>query len=352
MRAGHLGHDLAHQRSQVDRLALQRGMRAREAFAFEQVADQVAHLVEVAQQRLALGLAFGRGGQQLGVEPGPRERRAQLVAQRQQQAALGIEHGLDVAGHGVDALREVAQVVVAADRNGLRELAAAEALRALADVDERTQQPAHQRVGHHHEQQQHAQRGPARRARRELPQPGRPAEDDLVPVGRGAHEPALGGEHRLLAVAVVEPAAARVHVVAGVRLPIHAGPGDADRDRQPVDQRLRAHRVGRRAEFGDEAVGVVHQHRLRGLGPGAGERALHAAHEHRRHHEREHHEHHHDPHAHRAAPALLHVRVHARVPVPAALLAGAQAFVVGGHGACAPAGKSHEEGSPGATASA
>lgn len=72
--ARHLGRHLAHQRRQVDRLALQRHVRACEPLALEQVADQVAHLVQVAQQRLALGLAFGRGRQQLGIEPGARER--------------------------------------------------------------------------------------------------------------------------------------------------------------------------------------------------------------------------------------------------------------------------------------
>jgi hypothetical protein len=326
-------------------------VRAREPFALEQVADQVAHLVEVAQQRLALGPALGRGRQQLGIEPRARERRAQLVAQRQQQPALGIEHGLDVVGHGVDVLGEIADVVVAPHRNRPLEVAAAEALRAVADVDQRPQQPAHVGIAQHHEQQQQAQRGPAGRARRDLPQPRRPAEDHAVAVGRGPDEP-LVVPHRFVVVA--HPAAARA-VLAGVRVPVDGRPDDADGDRQAVDQRLRARHVGRRAELGHQPVGVVDQHRLRGLGPAGGEGLLHAREEHAGHDHREQHEHHHQPDAQRAPPAALalHLLVPLRMPLPVQLVAAAgegmpRALAI----AAFPAAEVHEEGSPRATASA
>ncbi len=52
-RAELLGDQLAHQRRQVHGLGLQRGMAAGQAFAFEQLGDQVAHLAQVAQQRVA-----------------------------------------------------------------------------------------------------------------------------------------------------------------------------------------------------------------------------------------------------------------------------------------------------------
>ena len=86
---------LAHQRVEVDRLALQRRVAGGQPLAFEQVADQVAHLAQVAQQRGALGCASGVGSSSaLSRARVSGERSSWLM--RQQQRALGVEHAAGV----------------------------------------------------------------------------------------------------------------------------------------------------------------------------------------------------------------------------------------------------------------
>ena len=113
--------ELAHQRAQVHLLGLQRGVPAGQAFAFQQIGDQVAHLRQVAQQRVAV-LALGH---QLGIHACARERAAQLVADRQQQRTLRVEHALQAARHLVDALGQLAELVAPRGCNGLPEIARA-----------------------------------------------------------------------------------------------------------------------------------------------------------------------------------------------------------------------------------
>jgi len=53
----HIGHGLTHQRGQVGGLGLKCAVAGSQAFALEQIVDQLAHLAQVAQQRIA-GAAF------------------------------------------------------------------------------------------------------------------------------------------------------------------------------------------------------------------------------------------------------------------------------------------------------
>jgi hypothetical protein len=183
------GDDLAGQGGQVHRLAVQRGVRAGQALALQQVGDQVAHVAQVAQQGVARGLHIGGFGQQLGVQAGAGQRAAQLVADGQQQGALGVEHLADVATHGVDGGSQLAQFVGpgrVAHGDRLRKVARAEAQGACADVVQRAQQAAHAQVGQPGEQQQHGQRGPADHAGLVLPDLHVQRKVDAVAVGGGA----------------------------------------------------------------------------------------------------------------------------------------------------------------------
>ena len=100
----HLVQQALHQRGQVHSLLLQRAVAGGHALAFEQAVDQVAHLRQVLKQRIALRAVV----HQFGVQPGAGQGAAQFMADGQQQPALGLQHALQRAGHGVDALRQVA----------------------------------------------------------------------------------------------------------------------------------------------------------------------------------------------------------------------------------------------------
>jgi hypothetical protein len=84
---------------------------ARRSLSSRSLIQQVGHLLQVAQQGVALRVHVGGLGQQLGVQPGAGERAAQLVADGQQQRALGFEHLVDVLAHGVDGGGQLAQFV-------------------------------------------------------------------------------------------------------------------------------------------------------------------------------------------------------------------------------------------------
>ena len=109
------GHQVLHQRIQVGGGALQCGGAHGQALGLQQVTDQVAHQTQVAQQ----GIALGPIGQQLSVQAGTGERRAQLMADGQQQASLAVQHVLQATGHVVDLRRQLTQFIAPAQRDGL-----------------------------------------------------------------------------------------------------------------------------------------------------------------------------------------------------------------------------------------
>jgi hypothetical protein len=125
----------------------------------QQVRDETGHFLQVAQQGFALRVHLRAFGQQLGVEPRTCERAAQLVADGEQQRALGVKHLLDVLAHGVDGGGKFAQfvgAVQAALGNGLAEVSRTEAASAFADGVQRLEQTAHVEPG---QQREHEQRG-------------------------------------------------------------------------------------------------------------------------------------------------------------------------------------------------
>ena len=292
------GRDFPHQGVEVGGRALQGRGAGGEALAFQQVGDQRAHQREVAQQSGALGGVAA----QLGVEAGAGERRAKLVADGQQQRALAVQHALQAGGHVIDLLCEVAQLVSAANGNGRAEVAFAIALRALADVVERAEEPAHGGVGQEREQQQAGEWQQRTHRVPLVPDVGAHAEGDAVAVGGAAGEQAP-------APVVVLHLALPFGVLARVRIPLHRGPLDAHRDRQLLDQRLRPRRVGRRADVGGQAVDVVGEQRFDEEFEAARQRRARAAHEHHHRAGREHQEERDQPPLQRMAEALVPARV-------------------------------------------
>ncbi len=161
--------------------------------AFQQVGDQVAHLRQIAQQRVAV-LALGH---QLGIHARARERAAQLVADRQQQRALRIEHALQAARHLVDALGQLAELVAPCGGDRLPEIARAETRDAGADRIERLQQLADVEVREQRQRQQRGQRDQADALWPLARQRARQAEADAVTVcGRAHQAPAFGRPSR------------------------------------------------------------------------------------------------------------------------------------------------------------
>ena len=97
----------------------------------DQVADQAGHPVDlVEQQLLGLGHLRGRAGvEELEVAAHHRERRAQLVAGVVEELPLADERLLEPVEHAVDGAGEGGDVVVAGDREPLREVALADVAR-------------------------------------------------------------------------------------------------------------------------------------------------------------------------------------------------------------------------------
>jgi hypothetical protein len=244
-------------------------MGLRKPLALEQIRDQPTHLAEVVQQRVALWRCPRRLGQQLGVQARAGERAAQLVADRQQQPALGIEHAADVLPHRVERARDLAELVGAAGighRDRAVELARAEALRAGADRIERTQLPPHVQVGQQGQHQQDAERGDEH-ARAALEQRRVQAEDEPMAIGRDA-----GAQRGHLAIGVTGALTVMFAVTVRprrVRRPPERRPLDAQRDRQPGRQRLCPDQVGHAPgrDLGGEPVDVVGHQRACGFTP-------------------------------------------------------------------------------------
>ena len=304
---GHVADQRMRQRGQIGRLALKRGVAAGQALAFQQVGDQVAHLRQVAQQRGARGRGVGVLGQQFGVEPSSRQRRAQLVADGQQQVALGVQHLVDVGGHAVHAVRQVAQLVGMGalphpDRR--LELPGAKAAHALADVADRPQHAVHHAVGQRRQRQQRRQREPDEIFLVVVGAPGLQRELDPVAIGR---LPADG-------VARPHGAGARPAFFFGARPgrpvarpgaghPVDRRPRNAHRQRQAFGQRLRPRDAGRRAQLVHQAVGVVDEQRLGGAAPAGRQRLADTADERHAHRQRQQQKQQHQPHAQRMPQA-------------------------------------------------
>ena len=70
--------------------------------AFQQVGHQIGHLLQVAQQGLAPRSRIAVLGQQFRIQARTRDRAAQLMADGQQQGALGLQHLVDAGGHRID----------------------------------------------------------------------------------------------------------------------------------------------------------------------------------------------------------------------------------------------------------
>ena len=306
-RAGEVFADqFAYQRIDIDALSLQRSIAGGQAFAFQQVGDQVAHRAQVAQQRVALRARR----HQLGIQPRARQRRAQLVAHRQQQAATRFEHGVQVARHGVDLRGQLAQFVLPPHGDGRVKAPLAKTQGTGADVVQRPEQVAHIGVGRGRQQQQRGQRHPADAARARCPAALAQAKDDAVAIGAA---PLQQPARVVIVFRATMPAAAL-----RVRIPLHRGAFDAHRQRQALHQRLGARRVGRRADLGGQPVDVVGDQRAQHRAPAGGQRALHAGNEDGRGRQRQHQKQQHQAHAQRAPQPLApaHLR-HARAPAKA-----------------------------------
>jgi putative uncharacterized protein (fragment) len=113
------------------------------------------------------------------------------VADGQQQAALGIQHLPDVLAHGVERRGQLTQLPVPSgpgSRNGVVEMALAEAASAGTDGIQRPERVAHVPPGQQRQQQQRDQ-SPGQRVRAIMPcQHGMAvdAEHELMPIGRRA----------------------------------------------------------------------------------------------------------------------------------------------------------------------
>ena len=187
-----LGDDAAGHDARVQTFPLQRHMTVGQALAFQQILHQGRHLPQVTQQGLPLRSHLGIVlGQQLGVQARAGQRAAHLVADGQQQAALGIQHLPDVLAHGVERRGQLAQFAVPPgpdSRNGVIEVALAEAASASADGIQRPERAAHVPPGQQRQQQQRGQ-SPGQRVRAIMPcQHGMAvdAEHEPVPIGRRA----------------------------------------------------------------------------------------------------------------------------------------------------------------------
>ena len=130
----------------------QRHVPSVQPLRLEQRGDDLFHLRDVGAQAAHVRTVVGK----LEREPDPRQRRAQLVADAEQQLSFCVEHALHVVRHAVDVGREVAELVVAGRADTVPEVAVPDPARALADRRDRQEQPAHGKVGQRHQHQREA----------------------------------------------------------------------------------------------------------------------------------------------------------------------------------------------------
>jgi hypothetical protein len=167
----------------------------------------------------------------------------------------------------VDLLGELAQLVLAAQADGLAEVAAAEALDAGTDLLQRAEEVVRQLPRQAGEHQQHDQRHPADHARPLHPGLRVQPEADGGAVGGAAHEQLV----RVMSEHGAGPL--------GRRAPVDRRAFDLDHHRQALGQGLGPRDVRRIAEVPGQAVDVVGHQRLDHVAPAGTERALHAEHE-------------------------------------------------------------------------
>ena len=79
-------------------------------------------------------------------QTGAGQRRAQLVAQGQQQLSLAVQHPLDFVRHAVDAIRKPPELVLPPNGNPVVELPFADPAGAQANVLQRVKQPPHRKI--------------------------------------------------------------------------------------------------------------------------------------------------------------------------------------------------------------
>ncbi len=117
--------------------------------ASSSILDDAAHLRGILPQR-----ADCRGVlQQRQAQRDPRDRRAQLVADTQQQLPLRVQHAFDLARHAVDVFGQLTQFVVALRADAMVEMSGTDVGRPLPDRRDGPEQPAHGEVGAQHQQQ-------------------------------------------------------------------------------------------------------------------------------------------------------------------------------------------------------
>ena len=110
-------------------------------FAHQRV-EAVGFLLDAIQRGLAV---FARAGQ-LDGDGQPGQRGAQFVGNVEQQAALGVEQGLDAVGHLIEGARELAHLVAALGFQAGREIAPTEALDCFLEAAQRRSQAQGQHV--------------------------------------------------------------------------------------------------------------------------------------------------------------------------------------------------------------
>ncbi len=97
------------------------------------------------------------GARQFHGHAQPRQRRAQLVRDIEQQAALGGQQGFDAAGHAVEGAGQLAQFVAARGIDARGEIAAAEAFHGLLQRAHRAGEVQRQPVAQQHRRRHHEQ---------------------------------------------------------------------------------------------------------------------------------------------------------------------------------------------------
>src|ERR1035437_2076761 len=118
---------LADEFVEADRVAAQGGGVAFGAGDFQKLADEGVEAVGLLLNAVECGIQIVAGASQLHGNAQAGERRAELVRDIEEQAALGGKKGLDAAGHAVEGAGPVAQLIAAGGSGARGEIAAAEA---------------------------------------------------------------------------------------------------------------------------------------------------------------------------------------------------------------------------------
>jgi len=241
--------DRAHESAKAHGFGHQRGVFLIEALGLDQIGDHQVDFIDVPAQLRGVFALLDK----LQPQFRPRQRRAQLVADREQQRPLGFEHRLQRVGHVVDALGEFAELVLAVAVDAEAKIAVADALGALLEQPHRGQQPVHhdvvqqQREGGESEAGIERQRGDAGAGNRPL------IEVELVAAALHHDDvfAADAADFGVGAEAVVEFGLGDVDAVVGVGTPAHDRAADLYRPAQLFREPHRVGQIGRRADAFD-----------------------------------------------------------------------------------------------------